>query len=234
MKAGDAVLADIRLLSTAQDQPIVTRGIMSGRGAVLNTFLTRQKCAQTEPPDTPFYLAHNMIWAGDVILRGGGVGIAVHTRTLTAVYMLSHVDEYDDTRTEEELFLASEGVSAPQHMAKFLRRSAEKVVVDYETLRGMDDEGAAAHRRQDSGNIIVAETLVGVELERVPPNAEDMLQVYRACALLSQSSLGLESMKRFNNGLVVADCVEEEENGHTDSVGTALLRFALQGLKGSE
>jgi hypothetical protein len=59
-----------------------------------------------------------------------------------------------------------------------------------------------------------------------------MNDVYRACALLSQSSLALESMKRFNNGVINADHVEEQENCPKDRVGTALLRFSLQGLKG--
>jgi hypothetical protein len=61
LNAGDAVLADIRLISTTNNLPIVTRGVRSGN-IVTDRIGTRQKCASTAPPGSAWYLAQNMIW----------------------------------------------------------------------------------------------------------------------------------------------------------------------------
>lgn len=80
---GEAMLADVRILVTADGAPVVSRPLRAALMGGLNVSEMRvQHCADVENPEVPWWMAHNMLWAGSVVMRGSGEGVVVHTRAL--------------------------------------------------------------------------------------------------------------------------------------------------------
>lgn len=70
----------------------------------------------------------------------------------------------------------------------------------------------------------------GPLLELTAPHATALTELLRCCAVVSQSSLRLDSMKEWNSGAIKLAHVLSE--GLVDPVGSAVLRFALHQLGG--
>lgn len=109
LRTGDAVLADVRLLSTRDNVPLVARGPWPcWLWQFLTLALPRQLCAAPAPPGTPWHDAKNVLFSGDVVLRGAATAVVVHTGKLSAAYLMQ---SFSEVESPSGRYMRSEGVS---------------------------------------------------------------------------------------------------------------------------
>ncbi len=238
-EAGDCVWADLRLLEVAASKGSL---VVHPPDSLKEPLCIRRLSAETEPEGSDFYLARNMVWAGSLVMRGGGTGVVVHTLRDT----LSQTFSGNAMYSIWNCFSGQGGITSKGKV--HVRRHWEQhslwlrdLASDFKVTRSFLFKQLVIHCRSpllvcrgDSDEPSVDHVLLGKELEQPPLSKEDGLmgEVLTCCALVSSSWLVLDKIKDWSAGAIALADVTAE--GKTDAVGTALLRFALSRLRAKQ